>query len=126
MGFINRFVEEAIKQSVRSVERYKHGAIIFDGKGNIISRGFNHVNFRLNLKKYGYSGFSTHAECSAIIKCERDLLEGSSLLVIRRSMGGTKLSSSMPCRSCLNMIIEAGISKVYYSNTDGSISEIRL
>jgi len=117
-------IEEAIKQSTKSPAAiYRHGAVIFDHKNNIISRGFNHDYFHPSLKKYGYNGLSTHAEADAITKVD---VEGKSLLVIRRSRGNTKLSNSMPCKHCMALIIASGISQVFYSNSEGIIKRIKI
>ena len=102
----------------------RHGAVIFDKKGNIISKGYNRKRFVPKLKKYGYKYCFLHSETDAIIKAERDDLIGSTLLVIRK--GPTKLSNSKPCIACTSMICETGIKRVFYSNTLGDIEEMIL
>ena len=123
--FNKALIEEAIKQSTKSPSGlYKHGAVVFDHKNNIISKGFNHDYFIPGLKKFGYNGMSTHAEAEAV--CRVDSVRGCSLLVIRRSRGGTKFSDSKPCVHCMNLLFSSGISQVFYSSSDGTIKRIKL
>ncbi len=118
-------IEEAVKQSTRSpAPHYRHGAVIFDNKNNIISRGYNHDHYNECLNRYGYKGLSTHAEAAALLRCDNPV--GLNLLVVRRSYGGTKVSSSKPCKSCMSLLVDSGIKRVFYSDVDGSIKMIRL
>lgn len=48
-----------------------------------------------------------------------------SLLVIRLN-NSNQLINSKPCSMCINMMIMYGISKVYYSNSDGNIEMYKV
>jgi deoxycytidylate deaminase len=121
-------VEEAINQANRAndfVRKYRHGAVIFNKRGTVLSKGFNCKRNIPALRKYGYNPeYSLHSEANAILKADREDLVGSSILVVRT--GATKLCLSKPCEFCMNMIHEAGIKNVYYSDTDGTIKEMSL
>lgn len=85
-----------------------HGAaILFQNK--IISLGINHCK--------GCSKMSTHAEKDAIMKCSRDKLRKSILIVIRISRDVTKQKTliSKPCHKCSELIKSVGIPKIFYS-----------
>jgi deoxycytidylate deaminase len=120
-------IDEAVKQSEKAVSqghRYHHGSVIWK-KNRIISKGYNKKRCVPTLTKYGYEPyFYPHSETDAILKADRDDLNGSSLLVIRKCK--TKLGNSKPCSFCVRMVCECGIKKVFYSDTNGDIQEMRL
>jgi len=113
----------AIKAALdMKLSRFKHGAIIYDKNGKVLSVGRNIPHYRPGLKKYGYKNLLLHAESDAILKCNPEDLKGSNLLVIRT--GKNKLCNSKPCEHCLSMILQCGIKHVYYSNVDGKIERL--
>ena len=83
-----------------------HGAAVIY-QNNIISFGINHY------KKHG--SMSIHAEKDAIMKCDREKLKKSVLIVIRISRDGEKTMISKPCHRCAQLIESVGIPRVYYS-----------
>ena len=105
---------------------FKHGAVIYDKKGNIISIGFNKRRSSPSLARYGYYNCWHHAESDAIIKALRGGydLRGCSLLVVR--IGKNKLCNSRPCSHCMGIILDVGITDVWYSNRVGELEEMIL
>jgi deoxycytidylate deaminase len=98
---------------------YRHGAVILKKK-KLVSKGFNSLDNRPSLKfKYNY--YSTHAESCAILKAD----EGDTLIVVRISKNGT-LTASKPCSKCVKHARDNGIKKIYYSDWDSSIQEMKL
>jgi deoxycytidylate deaminase len=99
----------AIKESKKSTERFKLGAVI--AKGNkVLAKGFNN---RKSNPRYGSGIFkSTHAEGAAI----RDAinkgidLRGKSIYIYRRNNRISK-----PCACCQKLIDRYGISQIIYS-----------
>lgn len=114
----------AVQQAQKSNQHYRHGSVIFDKRGNIISKGYNIKKEVPELKRYGYRYCFLHAESHALLKADPSDLVGSSLLVLR--VNPTKLSSSKPCNACASMISETGIRWVYYSTVDGNITRMKL
>lgn len=100
--------------------KYKHGCVIYDKRGNIISIGNN----KRKKSRFGCYEFTTHAEIDAILKSDINDLRGYNLLVVR--IGNTKLCNSAPCNNCLNIINKVGIKNVYYSNRNGNIEAKRF
>lgn len=72
------------------------------------------------MREYGYLG-GTHAECSAIMRAAK----GDALLVVRIKKDG-ELSCSKPCSKCLKVAKDFGIKKIYFTDWDKSIKEIRI
>ncbi len=108
--------------------RFKHGAVIYDKHGNIISTGFNKKRSIASMGPYGYYYCWLHAESDAILKALNKgySLKGCSILVIRS--GNTKLCNSKPCVHCLSLLLESGINvkDIWYSNSDGTLEQISL
>ena len=106
--------------------RFKHGAVIYDKRGNILSVGFNKRRSTPALARYGYFNCWHHAESDAIIKALRagHDLRGCSILVVR--IGKNKLCNSRPCSHCMSIILDVGIGEVWHSNQDGELEEMIL
>ena len=98
----------------KSHARCKHAAAVVNN-GKIISLGYNYAK-----KNNGYH--SIHAERDALLKCNKQKLNGSSLYVIRLNCSNyykTKLLLSKPCISCEKLINsykkKYKLKSVYYS-----------
>lgn len=116
-------ISTAVKAASDSVlYRFKHGAVIYDKSGKIISTGRNISHYRPGLKKYGYKSLFLHAESDAILKTNIECLKGANLLVVR--VGKHKLCNSKPCKHCLGLILQTGIKHVYYSDVSGEIEKL--
>lgn len=94
-------------------ERSKVGCLIVSKNGQIISQGFNGMpkgmdNCCENCSEHGLTTKREvlHAETNAILKCAKD---GG------RTEGCTLYITLSPCFDCAKIIIQAGISKVYYA-----------
>jgi len=109
----------------RSDMRTKHGCIIIDNKGNIISTAYNKT---LNLSSEKLKKFdknnkvSRHAEENALFKVDKRKLFGAKLYVVRTvSLNENEniLLNSKPCEKCKNIIEKYmkkfGLKKVYYT-----------
>lgn len=90
------------------------GAVIYKGN-KAISVGFNkkksHPVFANEDRFY-----SLHAEMGAIINAKQDLT-GCSIYVYREYKDGSP-ALAKPCHLCMPSIIEAGITKIYYSDSN--------
>jgi len=116
----------AIKSANDStLQRFRHGAVLYESKrGRVIARGFNKTRLVPSALMKFYPKLLLHAECDAIVRASRQDLKGASLLVVR--VGKNKLCNSKPCKFCMALIIEMGISEVYYSDRDGRIVKLEL
>ena len=98
----------------RNLSQHKKpmGAAIFR-HGKLISIGCNiqktHPQFT-NL-------YSIHAEIKAIISAQTNL-DGCDIYVYRQNKNG-HLAMAKPCTTCQQMIIEAGIRRVFYTDNEG-------
>lgn len=114
----NNHVAMATKAALNAtLLKFKHGCVIYDKRGNIISVGNN----KLRKSKYGVYEFTTHAEIDAIVKTLVDDLRNYNLLVVR--IGKTKMCNSKPCVNCLKIINKVGIKNIYYSDKNGEIKK---
>jgi deoxycytidylate deaminase len=99
----------------------KHGCVIIDKKGCIISTAYNKT---LNipphqLKTYDKSNkFSRHAEENALWNVNKKKLYGAKLYVVRT--GSSLLLNSKPCKKCMDIIetcmVKYGLKVAYYSS----------
>jgi len=111
----------ALKSDMRS----KHGCIIVDKNGNIISTAYNKT---LNISPHKLKNlnkddkFSVHAEENALNNVDKTKLYGAKLYVIR--LGGNiennpLILNSKPCKRCTSIIEKCmkkfGLKRVYYS-----------
>jgi len=119
---MNHLIKIAIKEAEKSNFKHRHGCVIFKGS-KIIATGYNEIRHCQRLdRKYKRWVNSLHAEQKTIIFSDVSV-KRCSLLVIRINNKG-KLCNSKPCRLCMGLINDVGISKVYYSDSDGVVQEI--
>lgn len=119
------FISLAVCEAVKSIHRHRIGAVIFHKK-TVISKGYNKP-FRFSSKlhpKYTHYPNSLHAEVAAILAARQDL-RGLEILVIRLGRGGD-LRLSLPCQHCMMYIQDTGIKRVYYSDKNGDIKEVKI
>lgn len=122
--FFVYFVYIQIKEAEKSNFKHKHGCVVFKGS-KIISTGYNEIRHCWKLdKKYKKWINSLHAEQKTIIFSETSL-KRCSLLVIRIN-NNKGLINSKPCKLCMGLIRDVGISRVYYSDSCGNIREILM
>jgi deoxycytidylate deaminase len=121
----DHLISLAVKSANDStLQRFKHGAVVFDKRGRVISRGFNKTRTVPSaLMKY-YPKLLLHAECDAIVRASREDLKGASLLVVR--VGPNKLCNSKPCIHCMSLILEMEIGNVFYSDVNGKIVQLEI
>lgn len=74
------------------------------------------------FKKYGY--FSVHAECHAMMDAATK--GGGNILVVVRISKNGQYSCSKPCEKCIQAAKDYKIKKIYYTDWDASIKEIKL
>lgn len=124
-----RFFSAAAKASQNSdFERVNIGAVIV--KGNyVVSRGWNQnkghtCQHHLNVSN-GYYPVNTehnvgclHAEVHALIKSGRQDLTGCEIFVYRNDCNGM-IANCRPCKACLPAIRDAGITHMYFTNSQG-------
>jgi deoxycytidylate deaminase len=119
-------LDYALQLSKKSTMQNKHGSVIVDKKGNIISTGYNKIlcipkdkikiyNKNTNIK------ISKHAEEVALKNADPKKLNGAKLYVIRWTTcnGDTIFTNSKPCKRCTSIIETCikrfGLKVVYYT-----------
>ena len=127
----NEIMMMAIEVAKKSDMRCKHGCVIIDSKGNIISTGYNKMIptsssiLKLHLYKEEFEKkykLSRHAEENALRNADPRKLYGAKLYVVRwgNLESNPLFMQSKPCKRC-TLIIEScmkkfGLRVVYYSN----------
>lgn len=91
-------------------KQHRHAAILLKG-GKPVAVAHNHSH--------------VHAEHAAINRAWRTGTEGATIVVIRLRKDGT-IGMSRPCEKCVNRLIQAGIKKVIYSDSDGTLKSFKL
>lgn len=126
----NEIMMLAIEVAKKSDMRCKHGCVIIDNKGNIISTGYNKMIpasyniLKLNLYKEDFEKkykLSRHAEENALRNADPRKLCGAKLYVVRwgNQDNNPLFMQSKPCKRC-TLIIEScmkkfGLRVVYYT-----------
>jgi tRNA(Arg) A34 adenosine deaminase TadA len=121
-------VKKAIKLALKNStsDLFKHAAILYDEKGNIISTGCNSSVYCSDAI-FGNPYVVWHAEHLALYRAYgHRIRKGNSkvyMLVIRCNKNG-ELRLSKPCYHCSELIHKHRITKVYYSTSEGGIEEL--
>ena len=112
--------------------RYKIGCVIVMKK-HIISVGINsnkthpiqkyYNQYRFDIKKYP-SHHSLHAEIQALVSVPYGIDLNDAVLYTYREHANGDLAKSRPCPSCLQMIKDRNIKKIFYTTDDGYCEEI--
>ena len=119
-------LDYALELSKKSSMYYKHGSVIVDKKGNIISTGYNKfLCFPIEkikvFDKHTNVKISKHAEEMALKNADPKKLNGAKLYVIRWSTndGNIVFTNSKPCKRCTSIIETCikkfGLKVVYYT-----------
>ena len=123
----NSILLDAIEVAKKSNMRSKHGCIIIDNKGSIISKACNRTT---NVSKDRLMNYdkdkkvSFHAEENALRNVDRKKLYGARLYVVRWGCidSNPLFMNSKPCNKCTSIINTCikkfGLKVVYYSTSE--------
>lgn len=100
----------------RNGNNFRVGAVVVR-KHCIMAAGVNSYKSKAILRSI-YEYPALHAEAAAIIRCGLDACAGSDLYVAR-VLRDNSLANSRPCTCCQQLIKEAGIRRVFYSDKNG-------
>lgn len=107
---MRNYLRLAKKVSVNSDHRYQVGAVLVKGK--------TPMSICCNRAKthpvYANPTGSIHAEMRCLIHAKRHSVKDSTIYVWRSHKNGTP-ALSRPCSTCLELLREAGVSKIVYS-----------
>ena len=101
---------------------FRHGAVLFDRSGKILSAKSNSLKTHPKLVKFTDYPY-LHAESACILGHGMDNCEGLSLLVLR-VLKNDQVSLSKPCVICQRIIEDAGLKNVYYTDVNGIIKRL--
>jgi deoxycytidylate deaminase len=127
--------EEAFFRAAKSIStlgshhRHKVGAVVVM-KHRIISSGCNNMKTHPLQKQYNKYRFdedsvhTCHAELVALLPLINDGvdLSDASIFVHRSHKNGT-LACARPCKSCMELIKDCGIRRIFYTTEDGYARE---
>lgn len=127
--------EEAFFRAAKSVSefgnhhRHKVGSVVIL-KHRIISSGCNNMKTHPLQKKYnkyrftGDSAHTCHAELVALLPLIKDGVDltDASIYVYREHKNGTT-GCARPCKSCMELIKDVGIKRIFYTTEDGYARE---
>ena len=101
---------------------FRHGAVLFDRSGKILSAKSNSLKTHPKLAKFTDYPY-LHAESACILGHGMDNCEGLSLLVLR-VLKNDQVSLSKPCVICQRVIEDAGLKSVYYTDVNGMVKRL--
>ena len=105
---IEKLVEAAYREALKSTGRHRHGAIVVGNGGRILAKACNHY------------GSGQHAEVRALKRVAHDAKDDVEELIVVRILKSQKFGMSKPCKSCQAAIKKTRIKVVYFS-TSGSV-----
>jgi len=126
-----REFELAKEMARKSNMSKRHGAVLMSG-GKICGTGYNHMWIdKVNLKCFKTMRIaSIHAEIDCIQSCRSFYKEANrkkyTMIIVRMRRDDEKLMCSKPCSMCLDILKKFRVKKVYYTNDDGNIENIRI
>jgi deoxycytidylate deaminase len=89
--------------------------------GALLLRGGRLIDFKANMSRpFGVENCGFHAE-ERLIKANRTLTEGGTIVVVRSNRRGKISTMSRPCKKCYPAIVKAGIKKMIYVDWEGNI-----
>lgn len=95
---------------LHSNHKYQMGAVIFQKRP--VAVGFNYQKTH-PIFSDGEKFWSIHAEMNCLLHRESDIY-GGHIYVYRETRNGLP-AMAKPCKNCMVNIIEAGISRIYYT-----------
>jgi tRNA(Arg) A34 adenosine deaminase TadA len=99
-------------------------------KNKIVGLGFNQMKTHPFQAKFSKNKDSVyiHAEIHAIKNALRSIdvddLRYADLYVTRVMNGNSKRGMSKPCEGCVGAIVEFGIKRVYYTDSEGKVLKL--
>lgn len=123
-----RYVDLASRVAEQTdFKEYRHGAVLVRG-GVVLNTSCNKNKYkawanRFRKKQKGHA--TVHAEIGAILGLDRSITEGTTVYVVRVGRDG-HLRNSKPCAMCEAAMHYVGVKRVIYSNSNGTLEEIRL
>jgi tRNA(Arg) A34 adenosine deaminase TadA len=119
---LKKEIIKLVKEASKHDGEYKIAACLFKG-GNILNIATNtkqYIGYRRDKFKFEPT---RHAEINCIHNIARDLISSSCMLVLRTN-AYDKLTCAKPCKSCISILKEVGIKKLYYSDYSGKLIKI--
>lgn len=116
-------IQLAARVAQNSTMTHKLGAVLVKG-GSVINVGFNQSSTHRFARKFG-KHYTRHAELNCILGIPRSKTAGATVYVIRVKKDGS-YGMSKPCKLCEDVLVFVGIKKVYHTDNQGFIKEMKL
>ena len=125
------FFEAArVVSTMSNFDRVHIGCVITDGSHRIISSASNSnkthpLQKKLNKERFALdTHHSLHAEVSALLPLMKDGIDFSKVeIYTHRNCKDGQLAMARPCQSCMKLIKQLGIRKIWYTTPDGYACE---
>ena len=104
---IEKLVEAAYKEALKSTGKHRHGAIVIGNGGRILAKACNNYDSR------------QHAEVRALKRVAHDAKGDVEELIVVRILKSQRFGMSKPCKAC-RVAIKATNIKVVYFSTSGN------
>ena len=126
------FFEAAKAVSTMSnFDRVHIGCVVTEGSHRIVSSGFNStrthpIQKQLNKERFSIetTNHSLHAEVSALLPLMKKDTDFSRIeIYTHRNFKDGRLALAKPCRSCMKLIKDLGVKKIWFTTNDGYACE---
>lgn len=119
----SRYFNMAIAQACGSECRYHVGCVIVSGNNRVAANNVYKTHPFLLKDKLCYRR-TIHAEMLALIRARFDVSGGTAYVARLDKYGNLKMAK--PCRICTDLLKEAGIKHVIYSDEGGKVVESEI
>lgn len=119
-----------VVSTMSNFDRVHIGCVVTDGRHRIISSASNSnkthpLQKQLNRERFNLDTIhSLHAETAALLPLMKENIDFSRVeIYTHRNVKDGSLAMARPCASCMRLIKELGIRKIWYTTPDGYACE---
>jgi deoxycytidylate deaminase len=117
---INNILEILKTLALKSDVSNKHSAALVKNN-TVYTSAYNKFIKKETVNDKIYH-ITIHAEINAVYTYyNKKNIKNCDLIVVRVNNDGTAFKNSRPCNQCINKLLKLGISKVYYSDSNGEM-----
>ena len=121
-----RIINAAYNVALRGNQRgAKHGAVLFNKDGHVLSIGWNH-RYDVPIKKQGSKVIHAEVHCLIQLTNIQDANGGTVYIIEPNLNDHLTYCNAQPCRQCTIALSKVGICKAIYTSSDGTMKQLNI
>ena len=121
-----RIINAAYTVALRGNQRgAKHGAVLFNKDGHVLSIGWNH-RYDVPIKKQGSKVIHAEVHCLIQLTNIQDANGGTVYIIEPNLNDHLTYCNAQPCRQCTIALSKVGICKAIYTSSDGTMKQLNI